>query len=159
MSSHERAKDPGANWCAMVGVIAGGRLDADRDPGGGVIPIGFPRRKDDRSFNRVGSRDPDVGDGFLMRRGFTVAAVGWEFDLSPEGDLVRISVPAASDNGSAITGIVRGSFTPDRRDPTFRVGPCEDRHLLAEDVDPVVQRAAAHWDLLMGPVATSSSSR
>ena len=33
------------------------------------------------------------------------------------------------------------------------------RHLLADDVDAVVQRATSYWDLLMGPVTTSSSSR
>ncbi len=31
-----------------------------------------------RMFNRIAAgSDPDVGDGFLMRRGFTVIAVGW----------------------------------------------------------------------------------
>lgn len=69
------------------------------------------------NFNRVGRRDPDVGDGFLMRHGYIVAAVGWEFDLSAEGDLVRIDVPVASDAGVPITGVVRGSFTPDGTGP------------------------------------------
>jgi hypothetical protein len=76
-----------------------------------------------RNFNRVGAtRDPDIGDGFLLKRGFTVVAVGWEFDLAATGDLVRISVPAAADPSGPITGVVHGAFTPDRRDPVYRVG-------------------------------------
>ena len=51
-----------------------------------------------RMFNRVaGGSDPDVGDGFLLRRGFTIIAVGWEFDLPASGDLLRIRVPAATE--------------------------------------------------------------
>jgi hypothetical protein len=34
-------------------------------------------------------------------------------------------------------------------------GLVRDRFLLQDDVDPVVRRAAAHWDLLMGTVTTS----
>ena len=75
-----------------------------------------------RMFNRVtAGSDPDVGDGFLFRRGFTVIAVGWEFDLPAGGDALRIRVPAA--NGT--TGIVRTLIEVDRRVPTYR---------LAEDV-------------------------
>ncbi|MBI3049581.1 MAG: hypothetical protein HYY76_14850 [Acidobacteria bacterium] len=75
-----------------------------------------------RMFNRVtAGSDPDVGDGFLLRRGFTVIAVGWEFDLPQAGDLLRIRVPAAD----GVTGIVRTLIEVDRRVPT---------HRLAEDV-------------------------
>jgi hypothetical protein len=73
------------------------------------------------NFNRAGGRDPDVGDGFLLKRGFTVVTVGWEFDLPDTDDMIRIDVPVATDAGGPITGVVRASFTPDRADP-FRVG-------------------------------------
>lgn len=62
----------GGSGVAMVDIVNRGRKT--------VIP----------SFNRTAMRDPDVGDGFLMRRGFTVAAVGWEFDIPESRDLVRI---------------------------------------------------------------------
>ena len=71
-----------------------------------------------RMFNRVAARnDPDVGDGFLLRRGFTVIAVGWEFDLPAGGDGLRIQVPAAA----GVTGIVRTIIEVDRRAPTYRL--------------------------------------
>ena len=69
-----------------------------------------------RMFNRVAAgNDPDVGDGFLLRRGFTVIAVGWEFDLPAGGDGLRIQVPAAA----GVTGIVRTIIEVDRRAATY----------------------------------------
>ena len=71
-----------------------------------------------RMFNRVAAgQDPDVGDGFLLQRGFTVIAVGWEFDL-PAGNGLRIQVPAAA----GVTGIVRTLIEVDRRAPTYELG-------------------------------------
>ncbi|MBI2185940.1 MAG: hypothetical protein HYU37_02315 [Acidobacteria bacterium] len=70
-----------------------------------------------RVFNRVAAgSDPDVGDGFLLRRGFTVIAVGWEFDLPAAGGGLRIQVPAAQ----GVTGIVRTLIDVDKRAPTYR---------------------------------------
>ena len=71
-----------------------------------------------RMFNRVAAgSDPDVGDGFLFRRGFTVIAVGWEFDLPASGDMLRIRVPSAD----GTTGIVRTLIEVDRRAPTYQL--------------------------------------
>lgn len=71
-----------------------------------------------RMFNRVtAGGDPDVGDGFLLRRGFTVIAVGWEFDLPAAGGGLRIQVPAAQ----GVTGIVGTLIEVDRRAPTYRL--------------------------------------
>lgn len=69
-----------------------------------------------RMFNRVAAgNDPDVGDGFLLRRGFTVIAVGWEFDLPPDNEGLTIRVPAAT----GVTGLIRTLIEVDRRAPTF----------------------------------------
>jgi hypothetical protein len=71
-----------------------------------------------RMFNRVtAGSDPDVGDGFLLRRGFTVIAVGWEFDLPAGGDGLRIRIPAAE----GATGIVRTLIEVDRRASTYKL--------------------------------------
>src|SRR5262249_26492828 len=50
------------------------------------------------------------------KRGFWMVAIGWEFDVAARNGAIRIQVPAATDNGAPITGIVHGAFTPDRRD-------------------------------------------
>ncbi len=66
-------------------------------------------------FNRAsGNNDPasdaDLGDLFLQRRGFIVAWIGWEFDVSrPDG--MKIHVPVATDHGKPIVGVVRGAAT------------------------------------------------
>jgi Alpha/beta hydrolase domain len=64
------------------------------------------------SFNRApGSNDPtapgDFGDGFLMREGYTVVWVGWQFDVAPP--LLSVDAPAVAGAGQVrITFIVNG---------------------------------------------------
>ena len=65
-------------------------------------------------FNRgaTGSQDPmaaaDFGDGFLMKEGYTLVWVGWQFDVQPP--FVRIEAPAAN-----VQGRVRYSFIVDEK--------------------------------------------
>jgi len=65
-------------------------------------------------FNRgaAASQDPsalaDFGDGFLMKEGYTLVWVGWQFDVQPP--LVRIEAPAAN-----VQGRVRYSFIVDEK--------------------------------------------
>src|SRR3954471_22857598 len=61
-------------------------------------------------FNHAtGSADPsspsDMGDGFLMRQGFTLLWVGWQFDVPERPGLVRVYVPTPTDNGRPIRGV------------------------------------------------------
>jgi hypothetical protein len=59
----------------------------------------------------TGSLDPasdsEMGDGFLMKQGYTLLWVGWQFDVSERPGLVRVYAPVATENGKPITGIVR----------------------------------------------------
>jgi hypothetical protein len=65
-------------------------------------------------FNRAASvsQDPmaaaDFGDGFLMKEGYTLVWVGWQFDV--QSPLVRIAAPAAD-----VQGRVRYSFIVDAK--------------------------------------------
>ncbi len=60
------------------------------------------------------SSDPataaEFGDGALMRQGFTLLWMGWQWDV-PEGRM-RMDIPIATNNGQPITGWVRGNFIP-----------------------------------------------
>jgi hypothetical protein len=71
-------------------------------------------------FNKPG-RGPtrELGDGFLFTRGFTIVAVGWEFDAPRTSTTLSIDAPVATENGVAITGVVRATAIPDRRAPTM----------------------------------------
>src|SRR5215468_3100440 len=54
--------------------------------------------------------EAEMGDGFLMRRGFTLVWLGWQFDV-PDGErMLRLYAPVATDNGKPITGWVRSDF-------------------------------------------------
>jgi Alpha/beta hydrolase domain len=60
-----------------------------------------------------GARDvaKDAGDGWLLRQGFSVASLGWQFDATGPGAL-HLYAPVAKENGKTITGLVRGDYTP-----------------------------------------------
>jgi hypothetical protein len=59
------------------------------------------------------SPDGEYGDGFLLREGYTVAWVGWEFDVADHGENLKLYAPVAHDaGGKEIRGLVRSDFTP-----------------------------------------------
>ncbi len=61
--------------------------------------------------------EADFGDGFLMRQGFTLLYVGWQFDVPVQPGLMRAYVPVATDGGDPIEGLVRSDFVV--RQPAF----------------------------------------
>jgi hypothetical protein len=98
-----RPKD-GGNGTALVDIVNRGRFTVF-------------------SLNRgTAAVDRQVGDAFLMKRGFTIAAVGWEFDIAHGDGRLVMDAPTATENGKPIAGLVRGTFTPDRRDDAIAIG-------------------------------------
>jgi hypothetical protein len=68
-----------------------------------------------RLVNGFSSATPDgeYGDGFLLREGYTVAWVGWEFDVADRGENLKLYAPIAHEaGGKEISGLVRSDFTP-----------------------------------------------
>ncbi len=64
--------------------------------------------------NAANSADPstveEFGNGALMAQGFSLLWMGWQWDV-PEGRM-RMDIPIATNNGTPITGWVRGNFIP-----------------------------------------------
>ncbi len=64
--------------------------------------------------NAADSPDPttaaEFGNGALMRQGYTLLWMGWQWDV-PAGRM-RMAIPIATDGGQPITGLVRGNFIP-----------------------------------------------
>lgn len=64
--------------------------------------------------NGANSSEPttaaEFGNGALMREGFSLLWMGWQWDV-PEGRM-RMDIPIATDRGQPITGWVRGNFIP-----------------------------------------------
>lgn len=56
------------------------------------------------------NRASDFGDGWLLRQGYTVADLGWQWDAPPPG--LRLHAPIATDHGKIITGLLLDDFTP-----------------------------------------------
>jgi len=72
-------------------------------------------------FNHAsGSADPatpaEMGDGFLMKQGFSLLWVGWQFDVPQRPGLLRVYVPTATENGKPIRGVVRSDFVPTEKE-------------------------------------------
>jgi hypothetical protein len=63
-------------------------------------------------FSRGAAADPateaELGDQFLMKQGLTLVFVGWEFDVTRQGNAMALSVPAAA----GASGLVRGEIVP-----------------------------------------------
>jgi len=51
-----------------------------------------------------------AGNGFFMRRGYTVGWLAWQGDLYPGEGRMLIDVPVATDNGKPVTGPVRVEY-------------------------------------------------
>lgn len=53
---------------------------------------------------------------WIVKHGFTVVNVGWEFDVAAQPGKLRIEAPVARNkDGSPIRGVVSATFTPDKR--------------------------------------------
>ena len=101
----------------------------DASRGNGVMFFDVPNRGGKgllSSFNRAkGSADPtteeEFGDGLLMREGYTLVSVGWEFDIPKKPGLVLLDAPVATDNGKVITGwLTQGPwFIPEKKSDSF----------------------------------------
>lgn len=53
--------------------------------------------------------EADMGDGFLLRHGFSLLWVGWQFDVDGD-DLMRVYAPIAMGDGQPIEGLARSDF-------------------------------------------------
>jgi hypothetical protein len=76
------------------------------------------------TFNHAtGSPDPTTdahfGNSLLMREGYTLVGVGWQFDVPKTGGRIGFDAPVASENGGAITGWVSPWFIPNKRADSY----------------------------------------
>ena len=53
----------------------------------------------------------DVGNGFLMRQGFTIAWVGWGADIAPGNNRLTVQFPIAMEAGAPITELILTEFS------------------------------------------------
>ncbi|HXZ80134.1 MAG TPA: alpha/beta hydrolase domain-containing protein [Terriglobales bacterium] len=68
------------------------------------------------------TQESDFGDGFLMENGYTVAWLGWQWDVRDEPGLLHLYAPIAKDSAGPIRGLVRSDFTPSAKTLDAPVG-------------------------------------
>jgi hypothetical protein len=88
-----------------------------KDPrkGNGTMILENPNRGYGRILSLVDGGDwnaeHDAGDAWLLRNGFTLVVLGWQWD-APGADALRLYPPIAKDHGKTITGLLRGDMMP-----------------------------------------------
>ena len=92
----------------------------DPSKGNGTMLLENPNRGHPRILSLVDGGDEDLsrsaGDGWLLRSGFTIVSLGWQWDTSGAESL-HLYAPVAKDHGKTITGLLRGDFMlPSRAD-------------------------------------------
>ncbi len=63
----------------------------------------------------------DPGDAWLLRQGYTIVTLGWQWDAAGPGAL-RFFAPIAKDHGNTITGLLRGDLMPSKPLPEIPLG-------------------------------------
>lgn len=66
--------------------------------------------------------EAEFGDAYLLKQGYTLVFVGWQFDIAPGRGLVGFSAPIATENGAPIRGWVRMPFIADKPVLSFNYG-------------------------------------
>ncbi len=125
-----------------------------------------------RFFNHApGGNDLDKpnseGDGFLMRRGYTIVWCGWIGELLPGDHRLLLHAPIATDAGKPIRGIVRYEMSTDkpadtlplsRRDGHGSYSPTKEGEAKAvltwrmRETDPRVAIPRGQWSLERQPL-------
>src|SRR5262249_3454049 len=55
------------------------------------------------------------GDGFLFARGYTVASIGWQWDVYPSPELLGLAAPSAMVDGKPVGGETMVEMRPNER--------------------------------------------
>jgi Alpha/beta hydrolase domain len=98
-----------------------------KDPAKGnhSMLLEVPNRGNARFLALVDGGDEDLsadpGDAWLLRQGFTVVSVGWQWDAA-NPDALRLYTPIATQNGKTITGLLRGDIMPSHPMAEIRLG-------------------------------------
>ncbi len=130
----------------MVACSADVSILAPADParGNGRVLLDVLNRGKRRAlkyFNAAGEdEDPaahlDPGNGFLMRRGYTVAWCGWQYDVPDTPGLLRLGAPdAVTREGAPISGRIMVSYLPNVPATVQPLAHAGHRPYPAMDVD------------------------
>jgi hypothetical protein len=100
--------------------------------GNGSMLLEVPNRGNARILALVDGGDEDLahdaGDAWLLRNGYTIVSLGWQWDAQAPGQL-RFFAPIAKENGKTITGLLRGDLMLSTSTPEIPLGHLMEGHL------------------------------
>ena len=88
--------------------------------------------------------EAEFGDGFLLRRGYTLIWVGWQFDVPKGRGLVGLDAPPVIDQGRPVTGRVMTQLFPSTSDPTYALDDFLTRYADTMRYPPVDPTSATN---------------
>ena len=104
----------------------------ERAKGNGSLLLEVPNRGGAHIIALVDGGDADLrrdaGDAWLLRQGFTIVSVGWQWD-APGPDDLKLYAPVAREGGRRITGLLRGDVMPAREMDEISLGHLIVGHL------------------------------
>jgi hypothetical protein len=116
----------------------------DASKANGSLLLEVPNRGRARIIGLVdgGSWDvsKDAGDAWLLRNGYTIVSLGWQWDATGENAL-RFYAPITKDNGKTITGLLRGDLMPSKAMDEIPLG-----HLIIGEIGGTEYEVAAPDD-------------
>jgi len=65
--------------------------------------------------------EKDAGDAWLLRMGFTIVSLGWQWDAAGK-DVLGFQAPSARENGKTINGLLRGDLMLSKAMPEIPLG-------------------------------------
>jgi hypothetical protein len=97
----------------------------DANKGNGSLLLEVPNRGHGRIISLVDGGELDLkndaGDAWLLRTGFTIVSLGWQWDADGS-DALRLYAPVAKENGKTIQGLLRGDLMPSKVMPEIPLG-------------------------------------
>ena len=124
-------------------------VPADPARGNGTLLVDVPNRGNTLAtslFNRAQREErlinPDpAGDGFLFERGFSIAAVGWQWDVPDLPPMLRFRAPEAlDDSGRPLRGSVIAEIRPSAAAREWTLAQGLHRAYPAADLDEASAR-------------------
>ncbi len=110
------------------------------------------RRRTIAFFNRgpTPAIDSDAipeGDGFLLRHGYSVLSIGWQWDVYRSNALMGLDAPGISINGQPVTGQACVEMRPNRNETTRLLANREHKpYPVADTDDPSAMLLVRDWE-------------
>ena len=132
-------------------------LVAPKDPARGngrviVEAVNRGRRRTIAFFNRgptppIDSDAIPEGDGFLLRHGYSVLSIGWQWDVYRSDALLGLEAPGILIDGSPVTGQACVEMRPNANDATRLLANREHRPYPVADLeDPNAMLLVRDWE-------------